>query len=178
MAGNLDDFLKRAAQRRAQSEAAKRGQQHQQAVPPRRRPEYTDQRRERQVVMADDDDDVVVAEVVPGIRGEAKPYRQFPASSSGDSSGVGSTSGSSQLQSSSNHPVSTFEARARDAAVVSVAGQAATEPQSGQRVSGLPEAAIVERPAAHPLVAVFKNPQSIAQAILMREILDRPIDRW
>lgn len=172
MAGNLDDFLKRAAERRAQSEAAKRGQQRQQAVPPRRRPEYTDQRRERQVVMTDDDDDVVVAEVVPGIRGESKPYRQFPTSSSGDASSGG------ELQATSDNSASIFETRARDAAVISVAGQSASGTQSGQRGAGLPDAAVVERPAAHPLVALFKNPQSIAQAILMREILDRPVDRW
>ena len=166
MTGNLDDFLKRAAQRRAQSEAAKRGQQRQQSAPPPRRPEYTDQRRERQVVVTDDDDDVVVAEVVQPRRGESQPYRQFPTSSTGSA------------QPSSGNSASIFETRARDAAVVSVTRQDVTESQSIQRGSELPAAAIVERPAAHPLVAVFKNPQSIAQAILMREVLDRPVDRW
>jgi hypothetical protein len=32
--------------------------------------------------------------------------------------------------------------------------------------------------AAHELVAMFRNPATIRQVILLREVLDRPIDRW
>jgi hypothetical protein len=31
---------------------------------------------------------------------------------------------------------------------------------------------------AHELVAMFRDPKTIRQVILLREVLDRPIDRW
>ena len=31
---------------------------------------------------------------------------------------------------------------------------------------------------AHELVAMFRDPKTIRQVVLLREVLDRPIDRW
>ena len=66
MSSELDDFLKRAAQRRAEH-AAVRGetQERQQRQAQQRKPEYTDRNRERTPMLLDDDEEIIVAEVVP-----------------------------------------------------------------------------------------------------------------
>jgi hypothetical protein len=60
MAGDLEDFLRRAAARRQEKEQQQRAQRR----PPRRQPEYTDSRRERVVRQPEDDEPVLVAELV------------------------------------------------------------------------------------------------------------------
>lgn len=176
MGNELEDFLKRAAQRRAEHVAVRGEQQQREQQRPvqSRAPEYTNRNRERATTRFEDEDEVIVAEVVPaGLAGQSA----FPASGLAErhlsSLGEASKVDSVYAPTSSQTPAS-FENRAvqddrrgrtEGTDLMSVASPAS------QGISG-------KSSSASALVKLLKSPDGVRQAFLMREILDRPVDRW
>ncbi|MGB0599412.1 MAG: hypothetical protein ACPGLY_22230 [Rubripirellula sp.] len=147
MSGDLEDFLRRAAQRRQ----AKAAQANQPAATPRQRPQYSNSRTERvtRTVETQATDEVVVAEVVDHHstnqydRRETRTERQR---------------------------TDTAKKQAEAAATRSAAGKAPTKSDAAS--SALNSQAGIE------LLAALRSPRGVRQAILLREILDRPTHRW
>ena len=177
MPGDLEDFLKRAAQRREQN--ANRQQQQQPAQRPAARPEYTDSRRERQVGPVDDEEEVFVAELAPS-RPQAPtrpvtPPRPTPSTIARPVPMETNPLPPAQPVESPVFPAASdvFAKRAESVFDHNV-GKLDTSPQ----FAGIQPAKENVASVAHPIVELFRNPQNIAQAVMMREILDRPTDRW
>lgn len=170
MGNELEDFLKRAAQRRAEHIAVRGEQQQreQQRAMPARAPEYTDRNRERMATLVEDDEEVFVAEVVPsGLAGQ-------PAYTSGLAdrhlSTLAESSAVDQAYAPTSHQTpSNYETRA-----------SWNEP--GQQSGSSGQAGQANKPqgnaSASALVKLLKSPNGVRQAFLMREILDRPANRW
>lgn len=142
MSGDLEDFLRRAAQRR-QAKAAQQQQPAQQQRP-RSRPQYSDSRTERIVQAVDDD--IPVAEVVEDDTSSLAARRR-------------------RLEQSKKAAEQAEAAkRVRSAKPSARPATAATIPLAGS--------------AAQDLLRILRQPGGIKQAILLREILDRPEHRW
>ncbi len=142
MSGDLEDFLRRAAQRR-QAKAAQ--QKPQPASPPR--PQYSNRRTER-VVQAIEAEELLTAELV-----EDAP--------------------------------NSFAARQRrleesKKAAAEAEAAAAKSMQKVKRSRGKSQHAAVPLSgiAAQDLARLLAHPAGLRQAILLREILDRPEHRW
>jgi hypothetical protein len=152
MAGDLEDFLKRAAERRAQKQqqggrgAAPDGRP-QQTARPRPRPEYTDSRRERQI-REPAEDAIPVAELVEEVNPLAEQQRKVAEAKK-----------------------RAEEARKRIAELQSKSGSSQGGPTSGSESP--PEGTPIEQ-----LLEMIRRPNGIQQAFLLKEILDRPMDRW
>ena len=148
MAGDLEDFLKRAAERRAQKQQQGGGAQpHQRpAAQQRPKPQYTESRRERQVRQPIQEA-IPVAEIVEPVNSLAeKQKRLAEAKKRAD------------------------EARAQRG-----------NPQSEATEVLIIEDGDTEIPAGTPaeqLIELIRRPGGIQQAFLLREILERPEQRW
>lgn len=157
MAGELEDFLRRAAQRRGENAAARPARPQPQ---PPRRPEYTDRNRERSMSMPDPDEEVVVADLVPSVVEETRSGR--PRAGSG-SQPLAETS-----LSATNRPLGDAGKRPL--------GHAGRAPHVASQVTDnteVPASATVKA-----LLLLMTDPAGIRQAILAREILDPPHHRW
>lgn len=151
MAGDLEDFLKRAAERRAQKQQAGGGGGTGRPAPapkpkPKPKPEYTEARRERQIRQAFDEP-IPVAEVVEPVDPLAEKRRRLAEAKR-----------------------KAEEARAR------MAKQQAAIGESKPAVRG-----VISIPDGTPIDQVLnliRRPGGIQQAFLLREILERPSDRW
>jgi hypothetical protein len=175
MSSELEDFLKRAAQRRAEH-AAVRGetQERQQRQAQQRKPEYTDRNRERTPMLLEDDEEIIVAEVVAsGLDNALSKDSVFQHTSVGSGELSSLRTADAPTHQSSLAPVpppreyqspSNWAAKAPVAATVQQ-GKAGTDQKAA---SG----------EATTLVRMLKSPAGIRQAFLMREIFDRPMDRW
>jgi len=187
MSGDIEDFLRRAAERRQQRQAAK--------APPapvaRQRPEYSDSRSERYVSRRDEDDDsvdVVPVEAIeePLSRRIAELKRKQAAAQSNRSVGRESSVGrNSPPNQSRNAPPAQIRgsgsrgdepqqsgqatARAEDliATIAPAKSYAAPPPASTTVGVGIPE-----------LLRMLQTPHGLRNAMLIREILDRPEHRW
>ncbi len=147
MAGDLEDFLRRAAERRkakAAQQQQQQPQQRRQPAPPRRpQPEYTDRRAER--IVRPEPEPVLVAEIVEDPLAERR--RKL--------------------------------AEAKKAAAKAQAEAAKKAKRSGAaapRSSGATPALTGD--VAGDLIKILQHPGGLRQAILLREILDRPEHRW
>ena len=144
MSGDLEDFLKRAAQRRQ----AKAAQAQQQQPAQRQPPQYSDRRTER-VVRAAEPEEILTAEIV-----EEEDPNSFAA----------------RLR------------RVEEAkrAAEKVQAEVAKKIRRGKRTrsSGAAVASAVTGQPADSLVALLRRPGGMKQAILLREIFDRPEHRW
>lgn len=194
MSSDLEDFLKRAAQRRAEHVAV-RGEQQERAQKQNlapRAPEYTDRNRERAAPAFDDDDEVYVAEVV---HPDPSGYPTFPSTSMAEHHS-GTSIGSSPF----NRDAVTLDAVTGNAvtgnAVTGNAVDRAYSPPSSQAPSNYETRAgwsgsvaqhdreqadaktVGETASAASIVKLLKSPMGVKQAFLMREILDRPSSRW
>ena len=148
MSGDLEDFLRRAAQRRQ----AKTAQQQQAAQPTPRRaqPRYSDSRTERLVQpvngLRDEIDEVLTAEIVE----EDDFYSQ--------------------------------QVRQRDAQrrKIKEAQQVARQLKSKikKKPTTIPTSPPSTGDANADLFASLRQPGGLKQAILLREIMDRPVHRW
>lgn len=164
MSGDLEDFLKRAAERRQ----AKAAQQKQSAPQKRVPPQYSDRRTERaprpvpdaeiveaQVVSASSAEKVVVAQPVSG--------NQVP---------------SRQAKRTQRRPATKDAARdrlARDAKAKAEDNSNSTPYAQSTATTGSQQAVGF---SAEDLVAMLKRPGGVQQALLLREIFDRPEHRW
>jgi len=146
MSGDLEDFLKRAAERR-QAKATEKNR------PPKRvPPQYSDSRSERvphnPPLEATVVEEVVVAEVVRA----SQPARKKPSLAvRAKEQGTPTANITSVSQPAANQP---YERASRSTNVESVGFSAAD------------------------LIELLKQPGGVQQAILLREILDRPEHRW
>ncbi len=175
MSGDLEDFLKRAAERRQ----AKAAQQKQSAPQKRVPPQYSDRRTERaprplpdvevveaevveaQVVSVSSADNVVVARAATENQARRK---QADRSGSQKAAKTGAKAPSRIAR----------EAKAKSTAVSddnsnSTPYAQPTATNGSQQSNGF---------SAADLVAMLKRPGGVQQAILLREILDRPEHRW
>ena len=175
MSSELDDFLKRAAQRRAEH-AAVRGetQERQQRQAQQRKPEYTDRNRERTPMLLDDDEEIIVAEVVPSGLGSTLSQDSVFQHSTIGSGELSSLKTADEAPHQTNlapiPPPREYQSPSNWAEKAPVAvtvqqGKAGTDQEAA---SG----------EASTLVRMLKSPAGIRQAFLMREIFDRPMDRW
>lgn len=159
MAGDLEDFLRRAAQRRQQKTA----QQKEQAGPPRRtRPEYSNAKTERIARPVEPDDPIVTAEIVDEVA-QSRAAR------------------SRQAQARENEARQAHARRleqAERAAAEAKAEIAAALQTAGNRAAGRTQLAARRPEPLRELVRGLLRPGGIQQAILMREIMDRPEHRW
>lgn len=138
MAKDLEDFLKRAAQRRAENAAyRKEVVQRQQGANVKAAPEYTNRRLERQLLSQAD------AEEGGGASSKKEPTSEFV----------------SRAEKIFDHEVGNLDKSP------SFAGIQAARPQVAMSV-------------VEPIFELFRDPQRLAQAFILREILDRPSDRW
>lgn len=141
MSGDLEDFLRRAAQRRQ----AKSAQQQQ--PPARQRPQYSDRSRER-VVDAIVVEEPIMTEVIDDNHDSLTERRK-------------------RLE-RSRQAAAEAEAQAAQA-LKKVQGGGSRTGSTNVSLSGVP---------ARDLVRLLRLPGGISQAILLREILDRPEHRW
>ncbi len=146
MAGDLEDFLRRAAQRRQQKVQQ---QKQQQAAPARREPpQYSDSRTERRVRSADSEEPVLTAELVEDDhRAHIRALRQTE-----DLAHAAKLAQQEEVQNQRR-----AERSKKKSPIVSAVS------------TGVP---------AKDLINMLRQPGGIQQAILLREILDRPEHRW
>ncbi|MAI31631.1 MAG: hypothetical protein CMM07_08175 [Rhodopirellula sp.] len=170
MSGDLEDFLKRAAERRQ----AKAAQQNQNAPQKRVPPQYSNRRTERtprpvqdaeiveaQVVSASGNENVVVAQAVKGSQNHARQDRSRQAKrSEGQTSNAGLAP----------------NRQASEAKKQATAGDADSTPYSQSTSTTASQESVGF--SAEDLVAMLKRPGGVQQALLLREILDRPEHRW
>ena len=157
MAGDLEEFLKRAAARRQaktqQQEAAPPPQRAAQRPTPQRSThvsEYSDRRRERLVRDPSDSEPILVAEIVQEAPDPLAKRRQ-----------------------------AIEEAKKEAARAEAEAAGRLAKLQEARGVSGKDNVALTfTGDARADLVRLLRQPGGIKQAILLREILDRPVDRW
>ena len=142
MSGDLEDFLRRAAQRR-QAKAA----QQSQPAPKRQPPQYSDRRTER-LVPARETDEVLTAEIV-----EDDP-----------------NSFSARLR--------RIEEAKQAAAKAEAAKKLAKVKGKSTRSKGSGVAVALSENPTQELIRMLRTSGGIRQAILLREILDRPEHRW
>ena len=146
MSGDLEDFLRRAAQRR-QAKAAGQAQ----SQPAARRPaaQYSDSRREREITPIEELDEVLTAEVVQDddrTSIAARMKRLAEAKQAAEAA-----------------------ERAAEAKMREAHGMLSRQELVKQEFTGNP---------VHDLIVTLGSPGGLQQAILMREILDRPEHRW
>ena len=147
MSGDLEDFLRRAAQRRQAKSA--QAEKPAAASRPRQRPQYSNSRTERVVRTVDDEahDEVLAATVVEDSNSLSNRRKKLEAAQA-----------------------EAARAQAETAEKLKKVKQA-----SGK---GGAVAAALTGDAGESLLAALKSPNGLRQAILLREIIDRPTHRW
>lgn len=175
MSGDIEDFLRRAAERRQARQAQKPG------PPPARpaRPEYSDSRRERtaqwdqDAPVGDEDDAPVVAQQVdtPLARKLAELKRaQAAAQAMRDAAPEDSTAAARDVVAPLRSSVTSLR---------SGSGAAANLPADGRFGLGVPAAVAAAPPTVlDELRQSLGTAQGLRTAVLLHEILSRPEHRW
>jgi hypothetical protein len=140
MSGDLEEFLRRAAERRRERAAQQQAQQEAQQPHRRPRPEYTDRQAER------------VARAMEAMAADDEPLMGKPS---------GEEASSEALPEAHVPPPS--PPAPPSPPLESPAGQV-----------GLPTSEV----SSKQLMEWMRTPAGLKQAILIREILDRPTHRW
>jgi hypothetical protein len=171
MPNDLEDFLKRAAQRRAEQAALR---EQQKAAAGGRRPgapEYTDRSRERNVpVLVEDDEEVFVAEVVPARLTELPQSQPSQVGGSMQDRHLSSLTISSGIDTTDE----AFAERGRSFDNHLVPARKSVDATRAPAAPVAPPAAIT----AATIQKLLTSADGVRQAFLMREILSRPTDRW
>ncbi len=149
MSGDLEDFLRRAAERRREKAAERPAPQ-----PRRQRPEYTDSRRER------DADPIEVAEIVED--SDEEPENAM------------------------TRAIAAQRRQIREAERQAERIRAQAKPASRERDPSRGNQKTTPEPPAQPslpasldeLAEILSTPGGLRQAILMKEVLERPEHRW
>jgi hypothetical protein len=176
MSGDIEDFLKRAAQRR---QARQAGAPVPGPEPAPSRPEYTNARRERQVRPAqENDDELVVAEVIQ------QPLAQRIEELKRSQAAAQEIRQDARQGTAARRDTATAKTEAaRQARVAAQTPLPAARPPQGITANSTS----AERQAAsasHPDVLIdellksLSSPGGLRKAILLHEILDRPEHRW
>jgi hypothetical protein len=192
MSGDIEDFLKRAAERRQARQANRPATPHQAQRPPAR-PEYTDSRRERTVRPREDDDELIVAEVVeqPLAKRIAElQQKQAESQAAKQADRAGSASKRDVVAVESDM---TRNDRNRETRRAADRAEAAMQSRRGNTPLAAPiaaQTAASQRNAIaagqidsgneliNELLQSLKSPQGLQRAVLLHEILDRPVHRW
>ena len=145
MSGDLEDFLRRAAQRR-QAKAAEQQQPAAGQQPPRRqKPQYSDSKTER--VARIPEDEVLAAEVEHDPNSFAARMQRVE------------------------------EAKRAAAQAEAEAAEKLKKEHGGRTLASILDADSSGHPVVD-LIRMLRRPGGIQQAILLREILERPTHRW
>ncbi|WP_164101824.1 hypothetical protein [Candidatus Laterigemmans baculatus] len=180
MSGELEDFLRRAAQRRAENAAARKDRPQ-----PPRRPEYTQRDRERVMTSSDPDEEIVVADLVPAQPVEERRLQRTSVGqesaeairrklkakleqASAKQSRQGHAGGSENRATGGDQGNSGQSTTGQG---VGMLGQMARKSDAVTGTSG-------GSPALQAVLRLIHDPHGVDQAILAREILDRPTHRW
>ena len=148
MAGDLEDFLRRAAQRRQQKAQQQKQQQAAAAASRREPPQYSDRRAERVTRPVELDEPVLTAQIVEDDElSHIEAMRRLEDAKH-------ATKLAQQKANRESRRAKEAKAKSRNTA---------------SRLAGNP---------AEELVRLLKQPGGIQQAVLLREILDRPEHRW
>jgi hypothetical protein len=145
MPNDLEDFLRRAAQRRQQKAAQEKQQAPQQRREP---PQYSDSRTERVARSVEPEEPVLVADIVED------PSHSYAA----------------RLQQ--------VEDAKRAAAQVQREAKRTANQSAKKAAKQLRRTAAATGNPATDLITLLKKPGGMQQAILLREIFDRPEHRW
>jgi len=169
MSGDIEDFLRRAAERRQ----ARQANRPPPAAPPAR-PEYSDARRERMSRPRVEDDDLVVAEVVdePLARKLAE-LRDAQATAQA----MREVTTRQQQTPLAQRPGLAERAAARAQAQRSP-GLTPIRPTPAASVTTAAAAPMVQSEAMFELHEALKTPHGLRNAMLLHEILARPEHRW
>jgi hypothetical protein len=163
MGGDLDEFLKRAAQRRVANAAAKAEDRARQQKPPRPvAPEYTSRQLERQVTSAAPEEDLVVATLV-----NSSGTTLFPGAI--QAAGISSDIDQADERMSS---------RIHEKFDQEVGNLDASREFAGGTLGGTSNVVVSSTNIVGQLKASLATPSGLRQAVLMREILERPEHRW
>ena len=146
MAGDLEDFLKRAAERRAQKQQQGGGAARPTPPKPKPRPEYTEVKRERQIRPVIEEA-IPIAEIVHLSDETAEQNRRMAVAQQKSDD---ARARMAKQQQEIHAPTEV------DRGTISIAG-------------GTP---------AEQLLDLIRRPGGIQQAYLLKEILERPINRW
>lgn len=195
MSGDIEDFLKRAAERRQSRQATRPAAQPAKTPPASRnpaRPEYTDSRRERTVPPHEDDDDLVVAEVVEQplakrIAELKQKQAEAQAAKQADRAGPIARREASAADKETrrkdpnrNRPASSVRNEPLGAArrAGASAGSSAQTPGSLTPSAAPVASADSGQALIDELLQSLKSPHGLQRAVLLHEILDRPVHRW
>lgn len=191
MSGDIEDFLKRAAERRQARQANRPAAQQPQR--PAARPEYTDSRRERTVRPRDEDDELIVAEVVeqPLARRIADlKQKQADVQAAKQADRVGSAAkrdsvaAESDMSRNDRNRATRRAADRAEAALqsgrgsVPLAAPIAAQTAASQRNAMAAGQADPGSELINELLQSLKSPHGLQRAMLLHEILDRPVHRW
>ncbi|QDT03828.1 hypothetical protein K227x_22130 [Rubripirellula lacrimiformis] len=148
MSGDLEDFLRRAAQRRQAKAAAEQSN-----PPPSRRPppQYSDSRSERVTYDYNESDEIPTAEIV-----------EFTDDD-------GSSIAARMIRREDAKRAAADSKQDDDAEMRKSRGMLSRQKLTKATFTGNP---------VQDLIAAMQSPGGVQQAILLKEILDRPIDRW
>ncbi|HBJ35442.1 MAG TPA: hypothetical protein DDZ51_11960 [Planctomycetaceae bacterium] len=192
MSGDIEDFLKRAAERR-QARQASRPAAPQQSQRPAARPEYTDSRRERSVRPREDDDELVVAEVIEQplakrIADLKQKQAEVQAAKQSDRAGSAAKRDAVAVESDmSRNDRNRATRRAADRAEAALQSRRGSAPLSAPVAA---QTAASQRNAIaagqvdaggeliNELLQSLKSPNGLQRAVLLHEILERPVHRW
>jgi hypothetical protein len=192
MSGDIEDFLKRAAQRRQARQA------NQPPAPPKTqqpppRPEYTDARRERSVQPVDDDDEIVIAEMIQQPlaeriadlqRKQADSQASKQAGRAGSAAKRDAVAGESDMARNDRNRATRRAADRAEAAIQSRRGNSPlAAPVAAQTAAAMRNAvasgqADCDTELMKDLLQSLKSPNGLRHAVLLHEILDRPVHRW
>lgn len=174
MSGDIEDFLKRAAQRR---QARQGGSPEPSPAAPPPRPEYSSARRERVArPVEDDDDELVVAEVVQ------QPLSERIAELKRTQAAAQASRQDARQGTAARRDTATAKAEAArlKRVMAQTPAPAARPPQNISATSAERQAAASSHPDAliDELLKSLSSPGGLRKAILLHEILDRPEHRW
>ena len=164
MSGDLEDFLARAAKRRAEKASQQREQEVRGQTQRSRtavQSQYSNRKTERLVRLDDDDDEILEAEIVAELVPEKTTKRLNDAKA---------TSPISPRQKVSGQKTSEQKTRVL---------RSSRSPKSGESTGrALPAGESSTGINALELVQMLGRPGGVRQAFLLKEIIDRPVKRW
>jgi hypothetical protein len=164
MSGDLEDFLARAAKRRAEKASQQREQEVRGQTQRSRtavQSQYSNRKTERLVRLDDDDDEILEAEIVAELVPEKTTKRLNDAKAA---------SPISLGQKVSEQKTSEQKTRVL---------RSSRSPKSGESTGrALPAGESSTGINALELVQMLGRPGGVRQAFLLKEIIDRPVKRW
>lgn len=169
MSGDLEDFLARAAKRRAEKASQQREQEVRGQTQRSRtavQSQYSNRKTERLVRLDDDDDEILEAEIVAELVPEKTTKRL------NDAKAASPISLGQKVSEQKTSEQKTSEQKTRVL-------RSSRSPKSGESTGrALPAGESSTGINALELVQMLGRPGGVRQAFLLKEIIDRPVKRW